>query len=789
MEQRKAKAGTAGAVTVGKAAGLAAWLLLLAACGGPAGESGQAARAPAEAFSAGTAPPLIPAPAQITPGQGHVVVDAGTPVVAAAADSAARAAADQFVAMLRESTGVALRRVESASTPAIVFATDAKLDTRAEGYALAIGTEGVRIRARDGAGLFYGGVSLWQLLTAADALPARLPAMRIADAPRFGWRGFMLDSARHIQSVDEIKRLLDQMARHKLNVFHWHLTDDQGWRLEIKRYPKLTEVGAWRVPAGKAGQDADGKPVRYGGFYTQDEAREIVAYARARHITVVPEIEMPGHAQAAIAAYPEFGATGKAPPVSPDWGVNTWLYGVEDPTFTFLENVLTEVMDIFPGPYIHIGGDEADKYQWRNSPAIQARRKALGLTDDMQLQSWFIKRIETFLVKHDRRLIGWDEILEGGLPPEATVMSWRGMEGAVEAARQGHDVVLSPSNVTYINRMQSEESDEPPGHDFTTTLEKVYGFEPVPPELDAGQAKHVLGTQANLWTEHVRTEARVEHMAFPRLSALAEVAWSPKATRDWDGFLQRLAPQMRRFQRAGIRAADSAFAARIRAQAAGDGAQVTLLNQTGFGELRYTTDGSDPTAQSPRYRSPLQVTLPATIKANAFFRGQPLAATRERRIDARALRTREAEYLDACRKDSYVLRLEDDEPREGERAVVPVDIGTPCWQWKQAPLDGIAVLSAEVLDLPYNFQFGGDSVGAVLPPAGPVDLQVRVGGCDGAPVASARVESADTPVKRVEVALPPMTGARDMCLKFSGDHRRVLWAIDKVELRPAAEAR
>ncbi|MGX5729058.1 beta-N-acetylhexosaminidase [Pseudoxanthomonas beigongshangi] len=762
-------------------------LLLLAACGGPTGDPDRATM-PAEAFAAGAPPPLIPAPVQATPGQGHFVVEPGTPVVAAATDPAARDAADRFIAMLRESTGVSLRQVESATAPAIVFSTDAKLDAKAEGYALEVAPGGIRIRARDGAGLFYGGVSLWQLLTTADTLPVRVPAVRIVDAPRFGWRGFMLDSARHIQSVDEIKRLLDQMARHKLNVFHWHLTDDQGWRLEIKRYPKLTEVGAWRIPAGKAGQDAAGKPVRYGGFYTQAQAREIVEYARQRHITVVPEIEMPGHAQSAIAAYPEFGATGKAPPVSPDWGVNTWLYGVEDPTFEFLQNVLTEVIDIFPGQYIHIGGDEADKYQWRNSPRIQARRKALGLADDMQLQSWFIKRIETFLVAHDRRLIGWDEILEGGLPPEATVMSWRGMEGAVEAARQGHDVVLSPSNVTYINRMQSEESDEPPGHDFTTTLRKVYDFEPVPPELDARQARHVLGTQANLWTEHVRTEPRVEHMAFPRLSALAEIAWSPKATRDWEGFLQRLAPQMRRFQRAGIRAADSAFAARIRVHAQGQGAHVTLLNQTGFGELRYTTDGSEPTAQSPRYQQPLQVTLPTTIKANAFYQDKPLAATRELRVDARTLRTREAEYLDACRKDSYVLRLEDDEPREGERAVVPVDIGAPCWQWKQAPLDGIAVLGAEVLDLPYNFQFGGDSVGAVLPPAGPVDLQVRVGGCGGAPVASARVEPTDAAVKRVEVALPRMTGAQDLCLKFSGDHRRVLWAIDRVELRPAAEA-
>ncbi|MGX9718532.1 beta-N-acetylhexosaminidase [Stenotrophomonas acidaminiphila] len=762
--------------------------LLLGGCGGSGGEAAPAA--PAEAFAAGGPPPLIPQPLRVEPAQGRFVLTAGTRVVAAPGDAAARDAAARFVELVRESTGATLPLGDAATAGSIVFATDPQAGTAAEGYVLDVGDAGVRVAAGDAAGLFYGGVSLWQLLGAAETLPVAVPALRIADAPRFRWRGFMLDSARHLQSVEQIKRLLEQMARHKLNTFHWHLTDDQGWRLEIRRYPKLTEVGAWRVPAGKAGVGADGQPLRYGGFYTQAQAREIVEYARRLHITVVPEIEMPGHAQAAIAAYPELGASGRAPPVSPDWGVHTWLYGVDDPTFAFLENVLTEVMEIFPGTYLHIGGDEADKYQWRNAPQVQARRRALGLKDDMALQSWFIKRIERFLVAHDRRLVGWDEILEGGLPPEATVMSWRGMQGAVDAARQGHDVVLSPSDVTYINRMQSLAADEPPGHDSPIPLEKIYAFEPVPPELDAAQARHVLGTQANLWTEHVRTGSRVEHMAFPRLSALAEVAWSPREARDWNGFLHRLAPQMRRFQRAGIRAADSAFAARIEARPQGAQAQVTLSSQSGLGQLRYTTDGSAPTARSPLYTQPLAVALPATVTANSFLDGQPLAAPRALRVDALALRTRLAEQLAPCGKSDFVLRLEDDEPLAGERAVVPVNIGAPCWTWPAAALDGIAVLRVQALDLPYNFQFGGDSMGAAPPTdTAPVRLEVRGEGCDGPLLGSAGIAAQAGAVKRIDVALPAIAGSHDLCLRFSGSHRRVLWAIDSAQLLTRQEAR
>jgi len=766
-------------------------LLSLAACNRPSVEATQA-------FSPDGPLPLIPQPAQIEFKDGTgFTLHTDTRVFADSGDISARQAAEQFVAMLRESHGIALGVEETNTTPAasITFST-ASPDIAAEGYRLEIDPSGIQIRAADGAGAFYGAVSLWQLLGDTASLPVAIPALRIDDAPRFAWRGYMLDSSRHIQSIEHIKRLIDQMARHKLNVFHWHLTDDQGWRLEIKRYPKLTDIGAWRVPAGKAGIDANGNPIRYGGFYTQDEAREIVEYARQRHITVMPEIEMPGHAQATIAAYPELGASGTTPPVSADWGVHTWLYNVEDSTFEFLENVLLEVMDIFPSQYIHIGGDEADKYQWRNSPAIQAKRRALGLKDDNALQSWFIRRAGDFLAKHNRRLIGWDEILEGGpLPPGATVMSWRGMEGAVEAAHSGHDAVVSASHTLYLNRFQSYAADEPPGHNPVTelvTLERVYGFEPVPAELDDTQARHILGAQAHVWTEHIRTEARVEHMSFPRLSALAEVVWSPKTVRNWDGFLPRLAVQMRRFAKAGIGAADSAFAVQIEAKPDADGAQITLSNQSGFGEVRYTLDGAEPDARSSLYIQPLTVGIPTTITTNTFFDGKPLARPRALTVDALALRTRDAEALASCTDSNFVLRLEDDEPLagepvDGERAVVPVNIGRPCWRWPQATLDGIANIRVHAVDLPYNFQFGDASATFVPPPPAPAYLEVWIDGCEGMPVAEVRVNADQDGVKQIDVPLPATTGTHDLCLKFSGSHRRTLWAVDRVQLLSAQE--
>jgi len=749
---------------------------------------------PASAAKPAASPPLIPLPAQWEPGDGQFVVREDTAIRTAADDVAAVQAATYFSDLLQRTrgTGLRLNPAADAGEPSIEFVTDPGAPDGAEAYALVVSPQAVRVRARTAAGLFYGGISLWQLLTSdtSRGFPAKASAVSIEDAPRFAWRGFMLDSARHFQSVPQIKHMLDQMAQHKLNVFHWHLTDDQGWRLEIKQYPKLTQIGAWRVPAGAAGRDENGKTRRYGGFYTQEQVRDIVAYATARHITIVPEIEMPGHAQAAIAAYPQFGVTGTAPPVSPDWGVHPYLYNVDDGTFTFLENVLTEVMALFPGQYIHVGGDEAVKDQWQASKIVQDRRLKLGLKDDMALQSWFIGRIERFLNAHQRKLIGWDEILEGGLPPQATVMSWRGTKGAVEAARAGHDVVLSPSDVTYLNRMQSNAADEPPSHDYPTPLKAVYDFEAVPAELDAAQARHVLGAQANLWTEHVRTFERVQHMTFPRLAALAEGVWTPKAKRDWDGFLQRLAPQMQRYRRLDVAAADSAFAVRIDAITTTPGrAQVTLANQVQFGDLRYTADGSEPTAQSPAYVTPIELPLPVTVKAASFADGQVLAATRTRALDADVLRSRQAEDLVPC-SNQLVLRLEDDAPHDGPRAVLPVDILDACWMWKGADLDGIGAIRAVVANLPYNFQLGEAIKNVKLrsPASESGELAVRLDRCDGEqiatlPLTTARKRDALT---TVEGPLSIASGKHDLCLYFTGRQPDPLWAIDSVQLLPAS---
>jgi hexosaminidase len=383
-----------------------------------------------------------------------------------------------------------------------------------------------------------------------------VPAIKIADTPRFAWRGLMLDSARHYQSPEYIRQFIDWMALHKLNTLHWHLTDDQAWRLEIKKYPKLTSVGAWRVPAGDAAKadidSATGKPRLYGGFYTQAQVREIVAHAASRHITVVPEIEMPGHATAAVVAYPRLGVTDKPPKAIPEeWGIFPTLFNVDDSTFTFLEDVLTEVMEVFPGAYIHVGGDEALKDEWHASPKVQARMKELGVKDEHALQGYFIQRIEKFLSGKGRKLIGWDEILEGGLPPNATVMSWRGIDGAVAAAKAGHDTVLSPAPDLYFDHWQSA-GDISPGRSNTLSLKDVYLFNPEPDSIADEQRKHILGLQANLWAEMMRSEQRVTYMAYPRTAALAEVAWSPPNRINWDDFQKRLEIQLARYPALGI---------------------------------------------------------------------------------------------------------------------------------------------------------------------------------------------------------------------------------------------
>ncbi|HJS48279.1 MAG TPA: beta-N-acetylhexosaminidase, partial [Gemmatimonadales bacterium] len=413
-----------------------------------------------------------------------------------------------------------------------------------EAYRLEVGPDGVVISASDPAGLFYGVQTLRQLLPPGRpaAGPLLLPAVLIEDRPRFRWRGLHLDVGRHFQPVGFVKRYIDLLAAAKLNTFHWHLTEDQGWRIEIKRYPRLTDVGAWRreTMVGKNFDPYLGDGTRHGGFYTQDEIREVVAHAAARFVTVVPEIEMPGHSLAALAAYPELACTPGPFEVGTTWGVFDDIYCPTEETFAFLEGVLEEVLGLFPSSFIHVGGDEAPKARWEASPVAQEVIRREGLADEHQLQSWFIRRMERWLAARGRRLIGWDEILEGGLPPGATVMSWRGTAGGIEAARQGHDVVMTPTSHLYLDYYQGDPAGEPLAIGGNLPLEKVYGFEPVPVELDSAEARHVLGAQGNVWTEYLKTPAAVEYMAWPRALALAEITWSPRERRAWPGFVARL---------------------------------------------------------------------------------------------------------------------------------------------------------------------------------------------------------------------------------------------------------
>jgi hexosaminidase len=530
---------------------------LLAACGSP----GPSAGAPRPGGAPGFAN-VIPAPREVMAAEGVMHIDGGTDVTFTGGEGA-RQTAQYFVDLLNRlrDLGLASPKQAAARSGAVNFVLDAQQQALgAEGYSLVVATDRVTITAATPAGLFYGGVTLWQLATARpqQGIGVNVPALSITDAPRFAWRGLMLDSARHFQSVEYVKQFIDWMALHKLNTLHWHLTDDQGWRIQIKKYPRLTSVGAWRVPAGAApAADIDprtGRPRVIGGFYTQEQIREVVAYAALRHVTLVPEIEMPGHASAAVVAYPELGVKGARLPkaVPSDWGIYPTLFNVEEGTFQFLENVLDEVMQLFPGQYIHVGGDEALKDEWQNSPRVQARMKELGIGDEHALQSYFIQRMEKFISARGRKLIGWDEILEGGLAPNATVMSWRGIDGAITAAKAGHDTVLSPAPDLYFDHWQSP-GDLSPGRSDTLSLEMVYRFQPEPESIPQEQRQHILGLQANLWAEFMRTEDRVTYMAYPRVAALAEVAWSAPARISWPDFQRRLEAHLPRYDSLGIR--------------------------------------------------------------------------------------------------------------------------------------------------------------------------------------------------------------------------------------------
>jgi hexosaminidase len=510
--------------------------------------------------------PLLPMPASLRPAAGAFRLTDGTPILVPAGDSAVADAARLFAEQVRAAAGLALTVSPGAAgqgAGAIVVEVDGSLrtgggsdqpgfDPAREAYRLTVDTAGIRLTGATAAGVFRGLQTLAQLIPASAE--ARVPAVEIRDRPRFGYRGMHLDVGRHLFPVEFIERYIDVLARFRMNVFHWHLTEDQGWRIEIEAYPELTRVGAWRAETqvGRGRESPGGDGIRYGGFYTRDDVRRVVEYAAARHVTVIPEIEMPGHARAAIAAYPELGCGYDSLTVATTWGIHEEIYCPSETTFEFLETVLTEVMELFPSPFIHIGGDEAPKEAWEQSDVAQAVIAREGLEDEEELQSWFIHRIEAFLNANGRRLIGWDEILEGGLAPNATVMSWRGMEGGIEAARAGHDVVMTPTSHAYFDYYQGDPAEEPLAIGGSLPLERVYELEPVPPELTETEARHILGGQANLWTEYIRSPGQAQYMAYPRALAMAEVLWSPPEMRDLGHFLARLPHALRRLDQLGV---------------------------------------------------------------------------------------------------------------------------------------------------------------------------------------------------------------------------------------------
>lgn len=429
--------------------------------------------------------------------------------------------------------------------------------TNQEAYSLHTQNGIIEIKSSSSAGVFYGIQTLLQLFppeiysqNQIENIEWTIAAVNIEDDPVFNWRGMHLDVARHFRTVDFVKKYIDLLAYHKMNTFHWHLTEDQGWRIEIKKYPKLTEIGAWRDSTliGRKGVKPEKYKVeRYGGFYSQKEIKEIVKYASDRHITIVPEIEMPGHAQAAVTAYPEYGCTGAATGVWTTWGVSEHIFSPEEKTIEFIKDILDEVMELFPGEYIHIGGDEAVKTQWENSERIQQLRKERGLKDMHEMQSWFISQIDKYLTEKGRKLIGWDEILEGGLAEGAAVMSWRGEAGGIQAAKMGHKVVMASNNYTYLDHYQSKNRDkEPLAIGGFLPLEKVYYFNPIPNELTREEAQYIIGAQAQLWSEYIPSAEHMEYMAFPRMCALSDVVWSNSLTRDYTDFLKTLRIHLKR---------------------------------------------------------------------------------------------------------------------------------------------------------------------------------------------------------------------------------------------------
>jgi hexosaminidase len=733
-------------------------------------------------------------------GQGTVTVQDGAVVAVSGVQRAqALAIARQFAQRIADVRGLHLRVASEESAPALIaFVIDpAAAVTGDEGYRIVSDASGIHVIARSPRGLFHGSVTLWQLLTPPGwvrGTSARVADGTIDDHPRFAWRGLLLDSGRHFQSVSDIEKLIDWMSLHKLNVLLWHLTEDQGWRLEIPKYPELTRTGACRKAVGPDIELADSAGAPYCGSYDEAQVREIVRYAAERFVTVVPGIDVPGHSQAAVAAYPWLGATGKRPQVWTDWGVSPWLLRPDAKTVRFMEDVLDEVMRLFPSTYISLGGDEADKTQWNASPEVRAQMRSLGLANMDQLQGWFTGEIAKHLVERGRIPLGWDDELLAGatLPASEVVMSWHGQDGArvaLQASEQGHDVILTPQESLYFDHYQSDLPDEWPGQPGAITLRQVYDTAVVPQGATHAQAARVLGVQGQLWTELMTTFANDTHALFPRMAALSELAWSPGATHDWHDFLQRLPAELARYRALGIGYGDGAFAPAFALAASQEVLRVTLSNQVDFGEFRYTTDGSAPGIDSDRYVAPLAFSADAnvTLRAATFAPdGFQLSAPRTKTINAAALATRSGSELETC-SGQPPMRLPGDPAASGARPVYAVDVGDMCWLWKNAPLNDIGRVSLTVARVAW--QFGDERAGATVRPAATAagEFELHAGSCTGQALATLPLARAAAVAGQATLTadVPPLRdGTGTLCIVATGDPREGQWAIADVSLSP-----
>lgn len=568
---------------------------------------------------------VIPKPNSITIGTGKFIFSSGTTIVFDDTDKQLQTALSPLFNKLQLTAGINLLHHETNAASIVEIKLDNSI-TNEEGYHLNISTTKIELKAKTVIGIFYGVQSLLQLLPAAieqNSLQKNIswlvPCANIIDSPRFQYRGVMLDVARHYMPMEFIKKLIDLLAMQKMNRLQLHLTDSQGWRFESKKYPKLTQIGAYRKgTALNTTYDYDSRPndTLYGGYYTQEQLKDLVAYAAAHFITIIPEIEMPAHSRSALASYPEYtclDSTGN--PFQYPQQIQD-EYCTKDETFSFIDDILTEVMDIFPSKYIHVAGDEAGKENWKHCPICQKRMKDEGLKNVDELQSYFIQRVEKFVNSKGRSIIGWDEILQGGLAPNATVMSWTGIEGGIKAAQQHHNVVMTPGAYCYLDHFQSDAPGEPEAFGGLTTLAKAYSYDPVPAELSKDESKYIIGMQGNLWTEHIPTPSKAEYMIFPRAIALAEVGWTYPAKKSYDDFITRLTPYLKRLDTYHVNYSRHLFEIKLNTALNSSGETIALLSGVPKEyNIHYTTDGTLPTVSSTQYNSPFIITKSCTLNA------------------------------------------------------------------------------------------------------------------------------------------------------------------------------